>query len=85
MHVVGKALLLGRLGLFMMLVMAHAQALGQKVIVVDPNDVGLSGVSSSGLVSKEEKPKPSPWTNRAFCGPRQSAQKSERLSLHLDM
>ena len=33
MHVVGKALLLRRLGLFMTLVMAHAQALGQRVIM----------------------------------------------------
>ena len=44
MHVDGNAFLLGRLGLFMTLVMAHVQAFGQRVIVVGPNDRGLSGV-----------------------------------------
>ena len=44
MHVVGKAFLVGRFTLFMTLIVAHVQAFGQKVIVVDPNDVGLSGV-----------------------------------------
>ncbi|MED5318292.1 MAG: hypothetical protein VX758_04045, partial [Bacteroidota bacterium] len=44
MHVVGKAVLVGRFVLFMTLIVAHVQAFGQKVIVVDPNDVGLSGV-----------------------------------------
>ncbi|MEC8368998.1 MAG: TonB-dependent receptor plug domain-containing protein, partial [Bacteroidota bacterium] len=44
MHVVGKAVLVGRFVLFMTLIVAHVQAFGQKVIVVDLNDVGLSGV-----------------------------------------
>ena len=85
MHVVGKAFQLGRLGLFMTLIMAHAQAFGQRVIVVDPNDRGLSGVLLQWTCLEGGETQTFTLDEQGFLCPRQSAQKSGRLSLHLDM
>ena len=56
MHVVGKAVLVGRFVLFMTLIVAHVQAFGQKVIVVDLNDVVLRGSPPVGLSRRRRIP-----------------------------